>query len=140
MHKKNIITVIIFAAFLNIFLSAACFSQQEEKIKYSIKITDASICRGVMERIPVESGEIFSYDVKKLFCFTRVVGAQTDTAVIHEWYFKEKMVSRVVLPVRSGNWRTYSSKTINPKDTGQWMVKILSQDALLLKKIYFVIN
>ncbi len=123
-----------------VVLSSHCFGQQEAIKQSLISIEDATICRGVVEREPIEPGEVFPGDVKKLFCYIKVVGAQEDTEVIHVWYYKGKLMSRTILPIKSVNWRTYSSKTVTPEDTGEWKVEILSKDGELLKQIYFAVN
>jgi hypothetical protein len=44
------------------------------------------------------------------------------------------------LPVRSSNWRTWSSKTVLPQWVGQWQVEVLDRDGTLLKTIAFSLN
>ena len=139
MQIKFFIPTIIVLKLLFVF-SSQCFGQAEAIKKSLISIEDAAICRGVVEREPIEPGEVFPADIKKLFCFSKVTGALEDTEVIHVWYYKGKLVSRTSLRVKSVNWRTYSSITIAPEDTGEWKVEILTKDGELLKQIYFAVN
>jgi len=140
MQTKFFIATIIII--LNLFFAfpSACLSQEGKIKKSSIRIEDPAICQGVVNRTPVEQGDVFPGDVKKLFCFTRVVGAKEDTEVIHEWYYKGRIISRVFLPVKSVSWRTHSSKTILPEYTGEWKVEVMSKDGELLKQIYFAVH
>ena len=105
-----------------------------------LRIETAVICRDVVDREPVGAGDVFPFDVTKLFCFTRVVGAEQDTEVTHNWYFAGKMVSSVALAVRSASWRTYSSKKIALEQTGEWMVEILSGSGTPLMKLVFSVQ
>lgn len=105
-----------------------------------ITITDAAICRDVVDREPVGAGDVFSSGLQKVMCFTRVVGAKQETEILHNWYLAEKMMASVALRVGSDNWRTYSSKALVPEYAGEWKVEILSQDGELLKKIYFILE
>ena len=105
-----------------------------------ISIEQAVICRDVVEREPIGSGDIFPADVSRLCCFTKVVGAGMDTEIVHNWYHDGKMVASVTLPVRSAKWRTYSSKRILQNQVGDWMVEILSASGQPLTKIVFIVN
>ncbi|RMH43608.1 MAG: DUF2914 domain-containing protein, partial [Gammaproteobacteria bacterium] len=42
----------------------------------------------------------------------------------HVWYWQDREMARVDLPVRSSNWRTWSSKRILPEWTGPWRVVV----------------
>ena len=127
--------------FHSVFLFAAPgFGQDENKEDPHGQIEKIAICRAVINRTPIEPGEIFSHDVKKLYCFTRVVGSRENTEIIHNWYHKGKLTSRIILPVKSPNWRTFSMKTISPDATGEWNVEVLLKDGRSLKKIYFLIR
>ena len=48
-------------------------------------------------------------------------------------------MARVVLPVRSADWRTWTSKRILPQWTGRWKVEILDSDENLLQTITFTV-
>ena len=137
--KKNYFILILMFVWLLKGFSALCFSQ-EEVSESPVSIEDAVLCRDVVDRIPVEPGDVFTNDMEKIYCFTRVVGAAEPTEIRHNWYFGEDMVASVVLPVRSANWRTFSSKTLIPEYTGEWRVEVLSQEGDLLKKIIFMIK
>lgn len=103
-------------------------------------VAEIAVCREVVDRTPVEKGEIFPADVGALSCFTRIAGAGTDTEVTHEWFYKNSLVAQVPLSVRSANWRTFSRKTIMPGQTGQWRVEIRTVDGDLLTQVYFLIQ
>lgn len=103
----------------------------------ALQIEDAVVCQDIVDRAPVGSGEVFAKETTKVFCFTRVVGASGETEVTHNWYYKGTLKSSVKLSVRSNNWRTWSSKTMTPEWTGEWMVEILSEEGTPLESIIF---
>jgi hypothetical protein len=105
-----------------------------------IQIEDAVVCRDVVDRAPVGSGEVMAKESEKVYCFTRVVGAEGETEITHNWYYKGALKSSVVLNVRSPNWRTWSSKTLKPEWIGEWMVEILSEDGTPLESIIFFVQ
>ncbi len=138
MNKKLIATVIISSIFI---LSSVCFCTEESVKEPSIiMIEDAVICRGIVDRIPEEPGDVFPGDLKKIYCYTRVVGANADTVVNHNWYCNGVQVASVPLFVRSTNWRTFSSKNISDDLKGEWKVEVVLENRELLQELKFEIQ
>lgn len=117
-------------------------SQEKASIQEnpSIQIARTAICTDVVEREPVEIGESFNSSVGKLFCFTNIVGVNTPIEITHAWYFGDAEMARVNLPVRSPNWRTYSSKIILAREIGNWRVDVIGPDGKVLKTLEFTIT
>ena len=89
-------------------------------------VTDAAVAVGLDNYKPVEPGDLFPADVKRLYCVSRIKGAQDSTEIEHRWYWNDDLISSIPLKVKSNNWRTYSIKTIVPSMTGEWMVAIVN--------------
>jgi hypothetical protein len=106
----------------------------------TIGVQDAAICQQVVDRTPIGKGDVFSPEVPELYCFTRIVGAQTNTEVTHNWYYKGNLMSSVILPVGSASWRTWSKKQMSPDMVGEWMVEILSAEDVPLESIIFFVQ
>ncbi len=121
--------LVIMAAFFGLLFTPAHASP--------IQVAEVSICLNVVDLQCQGGAPTFSPDVGKLYCFTRILGAQEPTKIFHVWYYKNKERARVPLEVNSGNWRTYSSKIIQPHETGEWRVEILGPDSELLRVIHF---
>ena len=94
----------------------------------AVGVEEAIFCTQIKDRIPQGVATSFDKSVKKVFFFTRVTKAKKPTAVTHVWYWKEKKMAEVPLDVRSENWRTWSSKKIDPSWTGTWAVKVLDEN------------
>ncbi len=143
MKSNRFISLVLFIC-LFVLIAVPCSGQEndqeKETVKTDIAVENAVICRDVVDREPVGAGDVFSTDLTKLMCFTRITGLKENTEILHNWYFGDKLVAGIPLHVGSTNWRTYSSKKITPTDSGEWKVEILSQDETLLKRIYFVIE
>ena len=90
-----------------------------------LRVADGTITSAIENQIPVDRIESYRADFGKLYCFTRIVGAQGDTEITHVWYFQDDELARVTLPVRSSDWRTYSSKRFLPQWAGEWRVVVL---------------
>lgn len=106
----------------------------------SLDVAEAVICREVVNRAAVGSGTNFPASVGKLSCFTKIVGAETETHITHVWYHGNMERFRINLPVRSASWRTHSTKTIRSWETGVWHVDILDSDGNRLEVLNFHID
>jgi len=98
------------------------------------------ICEQIEEREPVNADSTFAVTVEKLYCFTKIAGAEVQTMISHVWYWGEIERARIELPVRSISWRTYTAKKIQEHETGNWRVDILDTDGTVLKTIRFNIT
>ncbi len=90
-------------------------------------------------RMPTDVGESFPAGTERLWCYTRITGADAPLDLVHAWYHEGETRARVVLPVRSSDWRTWSSKRLLPSWTGRWEVKVLDPDGLVLATRSFTI-
>jgi hypothetical protein len=106
----------------------------EEPVQRTGTWVDISFGTGVDPETRTVIGEaaIFPPEVGRIYCWTRVHGMRPPTTVTHAWYYKGKTMARVDLAVRSENWRTWSFKTCLPEWTGNWEVKVLDQDGMVL--------
>ena len=105
-----------------------------------MKVVEASICRNIEDRAPVNAGTSFMAGVAKLYCYTRIEGAIAPTTVTHVWYYGNREMARVTLPVNFNSWRTYSSITFYQNWPGKWSVAVLSPDNDILKMLTFTIE
>ena len=106
----------------------------------NLQIEDAVVCQDVVDRQPIGVADTFAKETPKIYCFTRVVGATADTTITQNWYYQGTLKASVQLAVRSPNWRTWSSKSMDPVMTGQWMVEVLSAEGTPLESIIFFVK
>jgi len=106
----------------------------------SLQVQDVAIGTGVQDRVPMGISSYFDSSVGKLYAFTRIIGAEGDTRVYHKWYHGDVLVADVTLTVRSGDWRTWSSKNVQPDWTGDWRLVVVSEDGSVLSTIKFAVN
>jgi hypothetical protein len=111
-----------------------------EAIQPAIAIKEGVMATTIENRLPHGVGKQFPATVGMLYCFTTVGGAEVDTSISHTWYYQDKEMAKVVLPVRSILWRTWSSKTILPEWKGNWKVAVTAEDGILLETIPFTIE
>ena len=114
---------------------------QKPDVPVKVEVTRAAICQGIENREPKESASKFSNSVGKLYCFSHVTCSDKLLNVIHRWYYKYKLISSITLPVKGGNWRTYSYKTITPEMRGEWKVEIVnSENDEVLQLLKFLVE
>jgi hypothetical protein len=105
-----------------------------------MKIDEMVFCTAVQDRAPSGIDTAFASTVENVVCFVRVVGAADTTSITHVWYHEGTEVGRVELAVKSGSWRTWSSKKIPPSWQGAWRVDVLSPAGDVLRSASFVIK
>jgi hypothetical protein len=120
-----------------IFYQVVTIRAQEAE---AVEVAEAVICRDVVDREPIDFGDSFEVTVGKLFCFTKIVGAQEEIEIAHVWYYGDVERARVNLSVRAASWRTYSSKIIQPHEIGDWHVDIIGPDDEVLETVEFEIT
>lgn len=106
----------------------------------NISIGQFDFATSVDEREPVGVDTAFTPDVGNVYCYTNIRGIEDTADIYHVWHYKEEEKARIKLPVRSNNWRTWSSKTILENWTGAWRVMIEDADGNVLASKSFVIR
>ena len=129
MKRLSVIAFVLLAACLSLPASA-----------FALEVAEGAITSQISDRNPVDSLTSYSADVGKLYCFTRIVGAESDSQVTHVWYRGDEEMARVDLAVRSNNWRTWSSKALLPEWTGEWRVDVLDAEGTVIRTLAFTLN
>lgn len=102
---------------------------------------DAVLCNKVEDRMPVNEGDKFGSDVERVYLWTKVTGAETDTFIRHVWLHEGKEIADVKLPVKGSPWRTYSYKSMIPEWTGAWEVKVVGENGdVILSKTFTIVD
>lgn len=99
----------------------------------------AVIATGMENLTPMGVAEKFSAQAGRLYCYSKIIGAE-GSSIKHIWYYGDKKVSEIVLDVKYPNFRTYSYKTIPPNWIGKWRVEIVANDGAVLKTVEFNIE
>jgi hypothetical protein len=105
-----------------------------------IAVAEAVICQDVVDRAPIGAGDVVPAGTERVFCFTRITGARTETEITHNWYYQGSLKASVTLPVRNADWRTWSSKKLLPEWKGEWMVEVLSRGGNAMESIIFFVQ
>lgn len=150
----------LFVLLSALILSGVCFAQEDSAKKQmedttpavaqeqpaavaqeqpALVLEEINICAAVEDRQPSGVGTVFPDDLDKIYCFTKIGGAEDTTYVNHVWYFGNDEIARVKLPIKSNPWRTWSSKKLN-MGLGNGHVEIVSESGDILGKAEFEIQ
>lgn len=100
-----------------------------------IHVTTSGVGSGIVDRRLVGEGTRFD-EGSKVFFLTRVAGGGSGQRLRHVWLQDGKVIQSIELsPVRSPDWRTYSSKTLWRK--GNWTVEARTEDDRVLARAEF---
>jgi hypothetical protein len=105
----------------------------------ALVLEEIQICTTVEDRQPSGVKTVFPDNLDKIYCFTKITGAEEPTYVYHVWYFGNDEIARVKLPVKAKSWRTWSSKKINML-LGYGYVEIVSESGNILGRAEFKIQ
>ena len=105
-----------------------------------LEVVAAAICKNIVDREAVDVGNRFPSSTPRLYSFTKIVGAEQPTEIVHVWSYGDVERARISLPVKASSWRTYSSKAIQSHEMGPWRVDVLDTSGNLLETINFEIT
>jgi len=167
--EGNMLKKALFVLLSTMILSGVCFAQEESTKKQmedttpavtqeqpakkqmedttpavaqeqpALVLEEIQICTAVEDRQPSGVGTVFPDDLDKLYCFTKIGGAEDTTYIYHVWYFGNNEIARVKLPVKAKSWRTWSSKKLNML-LGSGHVEIVTESGNILGKAEFEIQ
>lgn len=95
------------------------------------QVARAQFTTQVADNEPADRITTLANDQTRVLFFTelRELAGQT---VTHRWEFQGKVVGDVPLEVGAARWRTYSSKTLDPSQTGEWKASVIDANGQTL--------
>ena len=99
----------------------------------TLKLNEIMICRGIYKRNPIKPGYKFINNVDSLFCYTKISNSGPKQEIKHVWFFEDEEISSVIYNIKTSyNYRSWSKKTIYPKQTGNWRVDVVDKNGNVL--------
>lgn len=112
----------------------------QESPQQELKVSQMAFCLQIVDREPVGEATSFADTTSKVYCFTKIEGAESETEITHKWYYGDKLMAEVSLPVRSAVWRTNSSKRLVKSWVGEWRVDVVDAEGSVLRSASFTVN
>ncbi len=115
-------------------------AQEATTTAADITVAEAVIATSIVDRQAGDNVTSVASDVGKVYCWTRLTGADAEVQVQHVWYHGDNEMARVNLKIAASNWRTWSSKNITPDRAGAWHVDIVGPDGNVLDSVSFTVR
>ncbi len=140
MKKRNglylPITIATLALAVSVMLPGLAVTGEDS----SIEVRDYAFCTSVENREPISRERSFSSGTRRIYLWTLITSDEVPTKIKHIWYHGDKRMSKVKLDIPYERTRTWSYKTIQPSQTGDWYVDIIDCDGNLLKQVSFKVT
>jgi hypothetical protein len=137
---KQIILTVTFLILAAAPLSYTAYAEHGHDTEPAFRVGRLLISESIREREPIGATKVFSSSLEKVYCFLDARDIKRDTFISFVWYYNDKAVARVTLPVRKGTrWRTYSSKRLAGLK-GDWKVEIKDSDETVIKEVKFIVE
>lgn len=118
-------------------VSAPVFSQAKDtstsqpknsdKMTPQLTLRRATICERVKDCAPEKQAVVFSVTTGKIFCYTHFDPVPEKSDIFHNWYYKDKLITKQKLSLKPPRWSSYSAIQLRESDKGPWRVTITDQ-------------
>lgn len=114
--------------------------KHSDKIAIKLTLLRAAICEKIKDFAPENQAVVFSVKIGKIFCFTHFDPVPEKSDIYHNWYYRDKLITKQKLSLRPPRWSTYSSIQLREYDKGPWRVTITDQANKTLGVLRFSIT
>ena len=126
------------------FLTSPAFPQENgdptsTTVSKKLTLVEATMCEVIKEYIPQNQAIAFSMTIGKVSCFTSFDPVPEKTSIYHNWFFRDKLSTRIKLSLQPPCWSTFSSIKLREADKGPWRVEIIDQEGNILDILRFSI-
>ena len=118
-------------------------SEKLEKVdnKNDLKILQIEICKNIINRKPVNSGNSFIAGVDSLYCYTKIRNSGDKQEIRHVWFYQNEEQTKIKYNIKTSNeYRSWTKKRISSNQKGNWRVEIQTSSGYSLGSINFDIN
>ncbi len=103
-------------------------------------LSAAVMCEDVQDRQPLNEGVVFSIGTGKVFCYTVFDAVPENTFIMHNWYNRENLSTKIKLQLQPPRWTTYSAIQLRESDKGPWRVEITDSEGRILQVLRFSVT
>jgi hypothetical protein len=119
--------------------SHKAFSQDKEAPK-RLALAEAVMCEKIENFVPINAAIVFPTALERISCYTSFDPVPQNTFVFHNWFFKDKLSTRIKLSLQPPRWSTFSSIQLREADKGPWRVEITDKDGRVFHVLRFSIT
>lgn len=144
--KTNFFTSVL--CLLVLFLLSACNETPEQAQPSAqtvvaktpaptIVVTDAQICKDVIDHEPVNAGTSFLLE-EKVYCWIETEAPSAPDSIVVKWFNEGDLQLTQALEIKESSFRTFCNKKLY--FPGQWKVSILDKEGNSLKELEFQVQ
>ena len=138
-NKYHLYILTLFSIF--IVLSPQAFPQEKKIARtQTLTLQQSVMCEGLQNFEPQNPAVVFSISIGKVYCFSNFEPVPAQTTIYHNWYFRDRLTSRLKLTLKPPKWRTYSTIQLREADRGPWRVEITDPKGRIFKVLRFSIT
>jgi len=102
---------------------------------YAEGVNRAVFTTAIQDREPVDQiAVIDSNTLQNVTFFTELTDLK-DHSITHQWIYDNQLMYEKTFEIGSNRWRVWSSKSFLPTWTGEWTVKVLNEDFVVLESV-----
>jgi hypothetical protein len=117
---------------LALVLTTAPFASAEDPSATAI------VCTAIVNNSCQGASRVFSTSVGKVWGFSQVVNVPDK--IVHVWFYRDRELGRVDLPVRAGRWKTWSNVTVARNMLGPWRLEARDGSGKVLASVSFTLQ
>lgn len=103
-------------------------------------LTTALMCEDVRDRQPIDEGVVFSIGTGKVCCYNVFDPVPDTTYIMHNWYNRDNLSTKIKLMLQPPRWTTYSTIQLRETDKGPWRVEITDAQGRLIQVLRFSVT
>ena len=139
-HKLLFYVIILF--FVGSFLYSSVLAQQKEDSRGTSffknpTLVKAAMCEEVKKSTPKNQAVVFSMNLGRVFCYTSFDPVPEKTIIHHNWFYRDKLSSKINLVLNPPRYSTYSRIQLRENDKGPWRVEITDKRGNILDILRF---
>jgi len=119
---------------MSALLAGVLWSLELAALKAEVKVGT-----GIHNNDPIGAADHFPDSIDWLYAWSSVQGANRPTEITHVWFYEGKEIFKIVLPIKSPQFRTYSRLKVQGK-IGHWKVQVMNEEGQPIAGAGFVIS
>jgi len=105
-----------------------------------LSLVQAMMCEEIKDHAPHNQAIVFSVTNGSTSCFTSFDPVPEKTYIFHNWFYRDKLTTRIKLILQPPRWSTFSRIQLREADKGPWRVEITDRKGALFSIVRFSIT
>jgi hypothetical protein len=105
-----------------------------------LSLVQAVMCEEIKDHAPHNQAIVFSVTNGSTSCFTYFDPVPEKTYIFHNWFYRDKLITRIKLLLQPPRWSTFSRIQLREADKGPWRVEITDRKDVLFSIVRFSVT